>query len=261
VSTVAVDQRVVPTLSDATLFSRTVEVFNLSLQSEQFGVMDSHLDHIIKKPWGHEYRVYADNLYDVWKLCIAPGQATSLHCHARKETALLCLAGRGHVQFLEHGYTVSPGKFFSIGKGVFHATTNIGEEDLHLVEVELPRNKLDLIRSQDAYGRSGGSYEQKQHLDDGYGGNNNPLRHCSHTRGARIRTTCLENTYHFGIYAGSEILRWQPGENLLFLVSLHLINAMQQSIQVFPHHGRAVEQDGLYLTISRAARRTEKERT
>jgi mannose-6-phosphate isomerase-like protein (cupin superfamily) len=246
VSTVAVSRRIAPTLSDARLFAQTVEAFSLSLQSEQFNG-DSHLDQAIKKPWGYEYRVYADNLYDVWKLCITPGQGTSLHCHARKETALLCLRGVGHVQFLEHGYTVSAGDYLSIGRGVFHSTTNIGEEDLHLVEVELPRNKLDLIRSADAYGRSGGVYERKL-LDDG---ENNPLRYCSHLKGARIRTRCLENTYGFGLYAGSDLLELPPAANL-FLVSLHLINALHQNIQVFPPgHGRAIEPDGLYLAISR----------
>ena len=46
-----------------------------------------------------------------------------------------------------------------IGKGVFHGTTNAGPDDLHLVEIEVPRNKFDLVRLHDRYGRRGEHYQ------------------------------------------------------------------------------------------------------
>jgi hypothetical protein len=108
VSTVAIQRSVQATSSDVALLQQTVEAFNLSLQAERFDI-DSHLDQFIEKPWGYEYRVYADNFYDLWKLCLLPGRATSLHCHPRKETALLCLKGQAHVQLLEH--VLAPGVY------------------------------------------------------------------------------------------------------------------------------------------------------
>ncbi|WP_157871056.1 cupin domain-containing protein [Gluconacetobacter diazotrophicus] len=56
---------------------------------------DIYLNDFIKKPWGHEYRVYCDSMYDVWKLRIDPAQTTSMHCHLHKDTVLLCLGGTG----------------------------------------------------------------------------------------------------------------------------------------------------------------------
>ena len=53
---------------------------------------------------------------------------------------------------------VSGGDMVIIGKGVFHGTTNAGPDDLHLVEIEVPRNKFDLVRLHDRYGRRGEHY-------------------------------------------------------------------------------------------------------
>src|SRR6476660_1400694 len=51
-----------------------------SMSNENFD-QDKYLNELIPKPWGHEYRIYTDNIYDVWKLRITPGGQTSLHCH------------------------------------------------------------------------------------------------------------------------------------------------------------------------------------
>jgi hypothetical protein len=51
----------------------------------------SYLNGFIEKPWGHEYRIYCDYLFDVWRLRLSQGETTSMHCHVRKDTVLLCL--------------------------------------------------------------------------------------------------------------------------------------------------------------------------
>src|SRR5579875_361362 len=84
-------RRIHATSSDTSMFQQALQDLNMSLRSEQFDT-DSYLDGLIEKPWGHEYRIYSDNFYDVWKLCIMPGYATSTHCHPRKER--LCCASR-----------------------------------------------------------------------------------------------------------------------------------------------------------------------
>jgi hypothetical protein len=150
---------------------------------------------------------------------------------------------------LTHGYIVSPGEFFLLGKGVFHATENIGETELHLIEVEIPRNKLDLVRAQDLYGRSGSSYEQKP-----LPSRIEPLQPCSRIPGARIRTTCLLSQYRFGVSSGAEIISsQQEQEDLLFFVPLRLMHAMKQTIRVFSEKTR-VDENGVYLVISQTKR-------
>lgn len=61
---------------------------------------DIHLHEMIPKPWGQEYRAYADDFLDVWHLQINPGHSTSMHAHPRKTTYLLCLSGSGMTRTL-----------------------------------------------------------------------------------------------------------------------------------------------------------------
>jgi CRP-like cAMP-binding protein/mannose-6-phosphate isomerase-like protein (cupin superfamily) len=138
--------------------ARTVDKIAGLLSNESFAE-DVFLDELIPKPWGREYRIYADNFYDVWKLELGPGKGTSLHYHPRKDTVLMCLGGHGRIRLADAEIDVVPGKHIFIGRGVSHCTTNIGEDELELVEVEHPRNKFDLVRVQDSYGRASQPYE------------------------------------------------------------------------------------------------------
>src|SRR5215813_15313447 len=103
----ATERRVHFSFSDKSYVVKSIVNEKFSLQAELFD-SDSYLDRVIQKPWGYEYRIYADQFYDLWKLCILPEQSTSMHCHPRKETALLCLGGRGTMRFLEGVYEIEP---------------------------------------------------------------------------------------------------------------------------------------------------------
>jgi mannose-6-phosphate isomerase-like protein (cupin superfamily) len=248
VGSIAVQRKVHLSPSDAKQLMQTMKAFRFSLKAEQSDA-DAFLNGIIEKPWGHEYRVYSDHFYDIWKLCIEPGRMTSFHCHPRKESALLCLDGIAHFQCLEHAYVVRPGEFFLIEKGVFHRTENIGETALHLVEVELPRNKFDLVRGTDAYGRSASHYEQRS-LEEKVVC---PLRQSELVADAMIRDKDREDSYRFTLSRGTELML--PRENVLFVVSLSLAHALEQSIQLASRATRsqrmAIEPEGLYLVIQR----------
>ena len=137
---------------------QTIDKIAELLSNESFAE-DVFLDELISKPWGREYRIYADNFYDIWKLELGPGRATSLHYHPRKDTILMCLGGRGRVQLADGFIDILAGKHILIARGVVHATTNVGEDELELIEVEHPRNKFDLVRVQDSYGRASQPYE------------------------------------------------------------------------------------------------------
>src|SRR5436190_1563917 len=128
-------RRIEFSVDDAQRFTEILQKGNITLKAEQFDA-DEYLDRIIEKPWGLEYRIYADNFYDFWMLSLLPGQGTSLHCHPRKETVLLCLSGQAKMQSLGNIYAVSHMDIIHIGKGVFHSTENIGDSPLELIEVE-----------------------------------------------------------------------------------------------------------------------------
>lgn len=240
------DQNIRATLSelDILLFLEATSSSSTFLQGEQFN-LDLYLDQMIAKPWGLEFRVFADNLYDVWKLTLLPGKSTSMHCHPRKETALLCLGGTGRISFANDSHTISTGGVAHIPKGVFHATENIGDSSLELVEIESPRNKFDLVRIADRYGRSGKQYEQETlqyHVPD--------MQLLNYISGAKLRTTCHQNRFCFSVKGALELI-CRETSGLLFVVSLSLKNAFLQNIEVFrTANNLDLSEDIFYFTIS-----------
>ena len=216
----------------------------LQLNSEQFD-SDLYLDDLIFKPWGYEYRTYADSFNDMWHLKISPGQSTSMHCHPRKKTVLLCLEGTANFYTLTETHALRTMDFVLIHKGAFHATENIGDSVLELVEIESPRNKFDLVRVKDKYGRQGLLYET-QTLERKLAA----IERIDLIADAKIRTNSIDNKYRFGVKTGMDII-CRPDEGLIFIVSLGLNDAIAQDIQVFPAATTPIplEQDNLYFTI------------
>lgn len=208
---------------------------------------DAYLDALIEKPWGHEYRFYADMLIDVWKLMLAPRQSTSMHCHPRKETVLMCLGGNLQINFLSHSIRVEAGQYARIPRGVFHSTDNVGRSEAHLVEVETPRNKFDLIRMQDRYGRQGQQYETRNSALEIA-----PLLEDPTNPYSKIREQDLQGLFRFDVLTGLQI---QTGRELPdFAVSLSVVAAIGQRIAI--HKGSdaglsQLESGSRYLAITR----------
>lgn len=156
------------------------------------------------------------------------------------------MGGTGRISFLNQAsYLVSAGDVVFIPKGVFHNTENIGDSTLDLVEVETPRNKFDLVRLRDRYGRSGTGYEQE--VMDYELAEMRPLAYIAE---AKMRTFCHQNRFRFGVKGALELIcRETPG--LMFVVPLNLKSAFLHSIQVLktvdPAH---LDESVFYLTIS-----------
>lgn len=187
---------------------------------------DGHLDKVIRKPWGQEYRIYADYFLDIWKLHIYPAQATSLHCHPRKETLLLCLGGAGEVHFLDQMHKVAASEYVYIDRGVFHSTKNTGSDDLHLIEIEMPRNKLDLVRAQDSYGRAGAKYEREYLSTD-----SPQIEPTDSVYGGKIRSGDCTGQYQFRVLTGRELAA-VGSSHRTYAIVLGARHAMSQNIQV-----------------------------
>lgn len=115
----------------------------------------NYLNKTINKEWGVETCIYESDKFAIWHLIINPGQSTSLHSHPNKVTGLLVLDGLAEVSFINETHRLYKLEKKIIRKGVFHKTKNpLKGLNLHLLEVEQPNNKKDILRLEDNYGRA-----------------------------------------------------------------------------------------------------------
>jgi hypothetical protein len=118
----------------------------------------SHSKNIVKKPWGYEYLAYENENVGLWFLNIKKNQSTSMHCHPTKTTGLVILDGIAEVSFLSDKRILQGLDKVMIRRGLFHQTKALSEEAL-VLEIETPKDKDDLVRLSDMYGRESKPYE------------------------------------------------------------------------------------------------------
>ncbi|MCL4512109.1 MAG: hypothetical protein M1470_13780 [Bacteroidetes bacterium] len=118
---------------------------------------------VVLKPWGYEYLWYQNSSVAVWMLCLKPGHATSLHCHLRKRSSLIVLAGNVMCSTLENRYKLRPMDAMVLEPCVFHTSEAISNDGAFIIEVENPPMKGDLVRMKDNFGREGTAYESAKH--------------------------------------------------------------------------------------------------
>lgn len=121
----------------------------------------SYEDVIVKKPWGEEYLIYQNKNLGIWYLHIEKDQKTSMHCHPKKNTGLVVLDGSAEVSFLKNNISLKGVDKIMIFRGRFHSTRALSPGGAHIIEVEAPQDKHDLVRLHDEYGREGKPYEGK----------------------------------------------------------------------------------------------------
>ncbi len=114
---------------------------------------------IVNKPWGYEYLVYSSPVVEIWNLFIKKLASTSTHCHPNKKTSLILLEGSAMFSSLNEEVDLGFLDAIVMEPGVFHTTQAVSEEGIHLLEIETPPDKYDLIRLQDRYGRVKRGYE------------------------------------------------------------------------------------------------------
>jgi len=125
--------------------------------------MGNYNKNIVKKPWGYEYLVYENEDAGLWFLYIAPGQSTSMHCHPKKTTGLVLLDGEAEVSFLADKRDMTGLDKVMIRRGLYHSTKAISDKGAFVFEIETPKDKHDLVRLIDKYGRESQSYEDSTH--------------------------------------------------------------------------------------------------
>lgn len=122
----------------------------------------SHKLNIVSKPWGYEYLVYENQDVALWYLHIDKDQKTSMHCHPKKTTGLVLLDGIAEVSFLADKRLIKSLDKVMIRRGLFHSTKAISDSGISLFEIETPKDKHDLVRLDDQYGRVHVPYEDQK---------------------------------------------------------------------------------------------------
>ncbi|GFO68519.1 hypothetical protein GMLC_20980 [Geomonas limicola] len=121
--------------------------------------MSDYENGIVTKPWGYEYLMYESSKIGIWYLHIAHGRQTSLHCHPDKKTGYILLSGEAEVSFLNDSTKLNGLSKLMLREGLFHSTRALSPEGIHVIEVESPPDKENLVRLDDPYGRKEQPYE------------------------------------------------------------------------------------------------------
>jgi quercetin dioxygenase-like cupin family protein len=218
----------------------------------------SYLDHLVRKPWGSEFRVYEDDLMEVWSLHIKPAHRTSLHCHPRKLTAMLCLSGKGTLSTCSGvEYALEPGVVLQIERGAYHRST-ASRTGLALIEVETPKDKFDLLRIEDDYRDVRSPYEGPRHAplrlvtSDAAAGLPLALQpfvehRLGGRRWARLRAQCPTSRHRFALRTAEQV---RTSSDLVFAIALDPRDRPARELTVLgPDSAFAAAPETVYLTI------------
>ena len=123
-----------------------------------------YLNKIYKKPWGKEYLSYQTKEIGIWILHVDKGKETSVHCHFKKDTMLVCLNGCFKINLFEGFKILNTLQMLYIPKDTFHGIYSYTDNAI-LMEIEIYTNKVsysdknDLLRLRDVYVRDKDKYE------------------------------------------------------------------------------------------------------
>jgi len=107
------------------------------------------------RPWGTYTTLVFDEGYQVKKITVKPGQQLSLQYHHKRAEHWVVVKGTALVQIGDHEYETNVGVHRHIPLGDKHRLTNIGKEELILIEVQYGSylGEDDIVRLDDNYGR------------------------------------------------------------------------------------------------------------
>lgn len=115
-----------------------------------------HLPPVVHRPWGTYASLKEEEGYKVKRITVRPGEALSLQYHHQRAEHWVVVQGRGIVQIGETEYETLPGQYRYIPLKEKHRLTNIGDEELVLIEVQCGGylGEDDIVRLADTYGRT-----------------------------------------------------------------------------------------------------------
>ena len=115
----------------------------------------THLPAAVNRPWGTYATLKEEDGYKVKRITVAPNESLSLQYHHKRAEHWVVVQGIGIVQIGEIEHKTQAGEYRYIPLGEQHRRTNIGDEELVLIEVQCGGylGEDDIVRLNDIYGR------------------------------------------------------------------------------------------------------------
>lgn len=116
----------------------------------------AHLPAVVNRPWGTYASLKEEDGYKVKRITVKPGESLSLQYHHQRAEHWVVVQGRGIVQIGDVEHETLPGQYRYIPLKEKHRLTNIGEDELVLIEVQcgVYLGEDDIVRLADTYGRA-----------------------------------------------------------------------------------------------------------
>lgn len=107
------------------------------------------------KPWGSYTNLLDEEYTKVKKIVVNPGEAPSYQYHFKRSEVWVIVKGTAEIKIDDNVMTHVVGDIIKIPKEAKHQVTNIGEDNLIFIEVQLGEyfGEDDIVRLEDNYGR------------------------------------------------------------------------------------------------------------
>lgn len=115
-----------------------------------------HLPTTVNRPWGTYATLKEETGYKVKRITVKPGESLSLQYHHQRAEHWVVVQGIAMVQIGEQEHRTDVGQYHYIPLKEKHRLTNIGKNELVLIEVQCGAylGEDDIVRLADIYGRT-----------------------------------------------------------------------------------------------------------
>jgi len=115
----------------------------------------THQPAAINRPWGTYATLKEESGYKVKRITVKPGESLSLQYHRQRAEHWVVVQGAAMVQVGDQLTRSEPGQYHYIPREQQHRVTNVGSEELVLIEVQCGAylGEDDIVRLADTYGR------------------------------------------------------------------------------------------------------------
>ncbi|MET0542418.1 MAG: mannose-1-phosphate guanylyltransferase/mannose-6-phosphate isomerase [Variovorax sp.] len=115
-----------------------------------------HLPAVVHRPWGTYASLKEEEGYKVKRITVKPGESLSLQYHHQRAEHWVVVQGTAIVQIGDVEHKTLPGQYRYIPLKEKHRLTNVGKDELVLIEVQCGGylGEDDIVRLADTYGRA-----------------------------------------------------------------------------------------------------------
>jgi mannose-1-phosphate guanylyltransferase len=115
-----------------------------------------NLPAVVHRPWGTYASLKEEDGYKVKRITVKPGESLSLQYHHQRAEHWVVVQGTALVQIGDVEHKTLPGEYRYIPLKEKHRLTNVGKDELVLIEVQCGSylGEDDIVRLADTYGRA-----------------------------------------------------------------------------------------------------------